>query len=75
MWSFVSAIVGGVLSWIGDLATRWLQRREDRAQGARDQSAAETASTARVEAVEAQAEANAPRTDTGIDDRLKGGTF
>ena len=75
MWSFVSAIVGGVLSYIGDLATRWLQRREDRAQGARDQSAAETASTASTEARIAQSEADSPKTDAGIDDRLKGGTF
>lgn len=75
MGTILSSIFGAVVNWIGSFLTRWLQRREDRAQGAKDQAAKETASTATVEAKIAQAEATTDRTQEGIADAASKGQF
>jgi hypothetical protein len=75
VWTAVSAIVSGLLKGAWSILTGWLQRREDRAQGAADQAGRETAATVATEARIAEAEADAPKTDQAIDDRLSKGTF
>lgn len=71
----IKAIASALFGWIGTLITGWLQRREDRAQGAKDQAAKETASTVTVEAEIAKTEANTDRSQKGIEDAANHGDF
>lgn len=76
-------LLGSLLGSLGDsvikalfgLLTSEMDRRNLLAQGAATQAASETAVSAKVEAGMAAAEANAPRTDAGVDKRLTDGTF
>lgn len=73
--SIISAAIQGVLGWFSSLIGALLQRRADVAQGASAQAAKETASAEDAEARIAKAEAQAPKTDAELEERMSKGTF
>jgi hypothetical protein len=73
MGTIVSAIVDGVLKAAIGWLTAILEKRQLVKQGQTQQAAAETAKSEQTEASIAQAEADAPATNTAVLDRLKGG--
>lgn len=75
MTTFLKAIFSALFGWVGSFLTNWLQRREDRSQGAQAQADKETAKAMMTEAAIAQAETNTGRSKEDIIDAASTGNF
>lgn len=71
----------GWIAWIGDglkalaLALGLLKTNQDQKAGVALQTAADASASNRVLTAEAQAEVDAPKTDSAVEARLRDGTF
>lgn len=75
MPAIFSTIISAVLNWGLRLLTGWISIHNARVQGATDQAAKETATSAATSARVAQAEADAPKTAAELNKRFDDGTF
>lgn len=69
-WALFGTVALGLIA----LAMRWLRESQDRRLGAQLQAGADTASSARVAAAVALAEADAPKSQQALIDRFNKGT-
>lgn len=74
MWTSILGIVSGLISGVGKLLGL-IKTNQDQRAGIAMQTSADDQAALKAETSIAQAEAQAPKTDSGIDERLKDGTF
>lgn len=75
MWSFVSSLLGALWNALLSPLLGWLAARRNVQIGVSAQAAAETKETTTAQRAIDQAEANSPRTDAGVEESLKDGSF
>lgn len=69
--SIIEGLINSVIGWLQG----YLDKRAAVQQGQAQRAAAEMVVSEKTETVIAQAEADAPKTEAGVEGRLKDGTF